>query len=65
MEAHVVEADLALRHRERLGVRPSTTLVRAAIVSMPSWTTPMFSKMPATTHRIQPDMPMMRMHERR
>ena len=31
------------------------------MVSMPSCTTPMFSKMPATTHRIQPDMPMMRM----
>ena len=31
------------------------------MVSMPSCTTPMFSKMPATTHRIQPDMATMRM----
>ncbi len=27
---------------------------------MPSCTTPMFSKMPATVNRIQPDMAMMR-----
>ena len=38
----------------------STTWLSRLMVSMPSCTTPMFSKMPATTHRIQPDMPMMR-----
>ena len=39
----------------------STTMFGRLIASMPSSTTPMFSKMPATTHRIQPDMATMRM----
>ena len=34
----------------------STTSLGRLMVSMPSCTTPMFSKMPATTQRIQPDM---------
>ena len=42
------------------GRRPGSARL---MVSMPSCTTPMFSKMPATTHRIQPDMPTMRMHQ--
>ncbi len=39
----------------------STTWLTRLMVSMPSCTTPMFSKMPATTHRIHPDMATMRM----
>ena len=38
----------------------STTLRGRAMVCMPSWTWPMFSKMPPTTHMIQPDMLLMR-----
>ncbi|MNL00210.1 hypothetical protein D3C87_1206360 [compost metagenome] len=39
----------------------STTLRGTAIVFMPSCTCPTFSKMPLTTHMIQPDILLMRM----
>ncbi len=39
----------------------STTVIGCTTVCMPSWTMPMFSKMPLTTHMIQPAMLLMRM----
>ena len=57
VEADVLEADLAFAHDQRRACRPVDDLVRSRLmVSMPSCTTPMFSKMPATTHRTQPDI---------
>ena len=55
-EAHVVEAHLAARDRERRGVRRlSTSVCGRAMVSMPSCTTPTFSKMPVTCQATQPE----------
>ena len=54
-ERDVLEADLAARHDELARVRARRRAsCGTAIVSMPSCTTPMFSKMPVTSQLTQP-----------